>query len=135
MVNVSKRIKDELFNKLFEQLTRVVARSGRNNADLLLDGLLTESEKIMLAKRLAVILMLREACPTTVISRTLDLSRSTVSLMRHDYIRGQYSHVLKLCGRTKEEKEQMWKTVDKVLRLGMPSMGKDRWEWLNRLPK
>jgi len=141
MANVSKRpLKSKVLVNIFSQLAKIVARSNNKNASRILESLLTETERIIIAKRLAAILMIAENCPTAVVAKTLDLSRSTVNIIRQNFYSGKYEAVLEIRGKSKKEREQMWESLDKILRLGMPSMGSDRWDWMkdrsrNKHPK
>jgi Trp operon repressor len=50
---------------------------------LFLNSLLTETEKLMLAKRLAMVFLLSENVPDTYIASTLHVTRMTVAKMRY----------------------------------------------------
>ena len=86
----------------------------------------------MFIKRLAVIALLREEYSEYKIYTLLKMSPSTVAKLHEQYLAGRYDSVLRSLGRSKKEKEEMWKIVELVLRAGMPSMGKDRWRWLDK---
>lgn len=51
--------------------------------DKFLDSLLSETEKVMLAKRLAIVVMLKENFPESDIANSLHVTRVTVERIRH----------------------------------------------------
>lgn len=134
MAHVSKQPLDSKLSKeLFVQLSVLVAKTDRKNGAQFLQTLLTDTEQVMLAKRLAVILMLSEGYSTYKVWNTLRMSKSTVVAMKTAYENGTYTPVVKMVGRSKADREKLWKTVELVLRAGMPSMGKDRWQSLKSM--
>lgn len=135
MVRISKQpLKKELGDKLFRQLAVLVAKSGRATAASFLRALLTDTEEVLLAKRLAAVLLLHERTYSeNQIATMLHMSPTTIGTMEENYRAGEYAAIIKIIGRSKREKEELWKTIEVVLRLGMPSMGKDRWQSLKRM--
>jgi len=132
MVNVSKQpLEKESYKSLFNQFALLTGKATKQNAASFLDGLLTSSEQMLLAKRVAAILMLNEGYSSYRVSKVLKMSPTTVGAMYANYQNGHYSGVLQVVGRSKAEKEKMWAAVELILRAGMPSRGKDRWKFLN----
>ncbi len=69
--------------KVLENLELVLAKLGqREEMKDFLFSLLTTTEKLMLAKRLAIIILLREGVPQSTISNSLKVTRATVSRMQ-----------------------------------------------------
>jgi uncharacterized protein YerC len=133
MTRVSKRALDTaVIDELFCQLARVIGRAHGKRMELLLHALFTPAEHIMFTKRLAVIVLLHEEVSMYKIVRMLHMSLSTVSSMKERYEAGEYKAVTSTLGMSKREREQFWKTVGLILRGGMPSRGRDRWEWLDQ---
>ncbi len=84
MSHVSKRKLDKLNEKkLAESLDLVMAKIS-NNSEMedFLDSLLTKTERIMLAKRLAIVVLLKEDIPQSNIASTLKVTQATVSRMQ-----------------------------------------------------
>lgn len=134
MTRVSQqRLDTKLATELFGQFVRIVSKSDRRRTGLLLQSLLTETEQVMLAKRIAVIVFLHEGVSMYRIVRVLKMSISTISEMKHAYTHGKYNDILHVLGKSKAEREAFWKTVEVVIRGGMPSMGRDRWKWLDEV--
>jgi len=92
-----KRLKKKTFRKINEELLAVftLAQNQHEFAPLFND-LVTRTEKIMLAKRLAVILMLSKEIPQHRIVKALKVSPSTVAKMSLKLDIGKYKSVLKL---------------------------------------
>jgi hypothetical protein len=62
------------------------------------------------------------------ISRTLKLSTSTIADYKDNLQNGRYAKLLEMVRGKEFDVQQFWKTVDKVLRLGLPPIvGPGRW--------
>lgn len=136
MVYVSKQTlsrdtRTRLDKKLAETLVALKTLSGGTR---FLSELLTPSEHLMLAKRLAAIFMLSEDISQYRIKQTLQLSSSTVARLAHTLDAGGFEHIVHTCHK-KKDREILWRDLEKILRLGMPPMGKNRWDWLDELYK
>jgi len=134
MVNVSKRpLNQKLESRLYSQLSNLIAKANKKTSAFVIEDLLTDAERIMLAKRFATILMLSESCPKQTIAELLKMSRTTVVKIEKDYKRGEYTSVLRVVHtHAKSEKDEVFRTIEVILRLGMPPRGKDRWKWLDK---
>jgi uncharacterized protein YerC len=136
MPHVSKHpLKSRVREKITKQLVKFIVRSSRGTA--VLDELLTDTETIMLAKRLAAIFMILKDFSYYRISRTLKISTSTVKRLHQSVLTHEYPTFEKIIG-NKKEQDQFWKTVEMLLRAGMPPRGKGRWrrvyEIMDRAP-
>lgn len=116
----------ELFTQLVKVLTRVKEKEGND----FLRAFFTDEERVMLAKRIAVVGMLRDDISTYRITQALKMSSSTVARMKREYEAGRYDALAHTLGTSKREREEFWKTLEVILRAGMPPRGKGRWEWL-----
>ncbi len=76
---LSKKTERELTSTLNLVLTKV---TNGEKMQIFLDVLLTPTEKLMLAKRLAIIILLKEGFLDTQIASSLHLTRITVAKMR-----------------------------------------------------
>lgn len=129
MTNVSKRVLSSRHKKqLFEQFASLFAVSNTRTITYLFTDLCTDVEQTMLVKRLAAILMLHANYSRYRIAQTLCMSESTVCEIQKKFDQGTYSHIICATKQKQFEKEQFWETVESLVRLGMPSMGKDRWK-------
>ena len=88
----------------------------------------------MLAKRLAIVVMLEADYPFKVISRALKVSEATISNMRDRFDRGGDGYRLVL-ERFKREKfwKDFFKSIEKILQPDFlpPITGRGRWRHLN----
>ena len=94
---------DKLYAELIRYINKTVIRNEKSNP---LDELLTRTEKIMLAKRFAVIIMLSQDVPQHEIYETLGMSPVTINLMSLHYENGNYTNILKNNGKT-----DYWKKI------------------------
>lgn len=124
MPHISKRkLEEKEINDLFLQIIYTLERAvKRNELRQVLRQLLTSTEKIMLAKRLAVISMLSEGVPIHEIAKSLAMSPSTTSLMSARFESERYSHVIK-SGLRKSDLLDIIKMIETVGGL-MPSRKK-----------
>jgi Trp operon repressor len=135
MPHVSKRkIKDDQFKKIYGKLTIVFDKAGKNNkTKLILEEFLTPTEKIMLAKRLAIIFMLNEKVSIYHIAETLFVSPSTVERMSLKYEYGDYSNLSDI---TKKNRADIWDILKTLILIGLtPKVGKNRWKWFYEIDK
>lgn len=125
----SRKVKKEILNKLYNEFGKAFEKSARKlQASLFLNDLLTKTEKIMLAKRFAVIYLLSQEVPVSYIAESLNMSYSTIFKMSLKYDLGKYSLMLKSID---QEKENLWKILEKILRAGLPPRaGRGRWKFL-----
>lgn len=106
MPQVSRRkLPKKAEEELIKQLKTVLSKISKNEEmSIFLDALLTETEKLMLAKRLAIVVLLEEGLSESQIAETLHVTRMTVSRTRY-YLesRGQgYKVALRKIAREKD---------------------------------
>jgi len=134
MVNVSKKKLDsEQLKTLFSQLNGIVSSLTENQADAFLTELLGPEERIMLAKRLAAIIMMYEGYSLYRIADSLKLSSSTVHTLSERYHRGDFRTLHSLMKKQPITFADFINTLDSVLHLGfLPRRytAKDRWKFL-----
>lgn len=131
MTRVSKNTLQEKHQKqLLTQLADLFSSVKTKKAAQLFQSLCTEAEQTMLVKRLAAILMIEKKYSRYHIAHTLSMSESTVREIQKKYDEGQYAEITVTIRQKEYEREQFWRTIDSLARLGMPSMGKDRWKSL-----
>lgn len=125
----SKKLKKETLNKLYDQFGKAFEKSARTSqTKFFLADLLTKTEKIMLAKRFAVIYLLSQDVPASYIAESLGMSYSTTTRMSIKYDRGKYASLLQTL---KAEQTDIWKILEKILRAGLPKRyGRGRWKFL-----
>lgn len=109
MPHVSKKELDKkTFEKLFTKLVKILQKAqSKNKFSYVLDELLTDTEKIMLAKRLAIILLLFAKFPQHRISDTLFVSPSTVARMSLNVEIGKYDAIKNISEQEKTDLERI----------------------------
>src|SRR3989338_2701406 len=112
----SKKLDEKLLEKLFRKLI-VVFEQAQNKRYMteVTKELFTETEKIMLAKRLAIILMLSGNTPQHKIADVLKVSHTTVVKMSLGVKIGKFNSILKI---SKEERVDIEKLVWNILTVG-----------------
>jgi len=104
MTRVSKRkIKKEDFEKIYNQMVKIFGKTGskKDSAKFLKEFFYT-TEKIMLAKRLALIFMIIEKIPDRKISELLSVSTSTIGRFIDKYNTGDFEYISSLISKNRE---------------------------------
>lgn len=140
MPRVSKRpVKHNILEKISEQLISYIASiKTRRKSELFLTELCTEEERLVLAKRLAIVVMLEHNYSYVTIQKTLSVSPATIARIAEEKDRGRFRYIEKQCGtryRPKSGEEDFWDMLEEMLRMGMPPMGKGRWRYLNEMTR
>jgi uncharacterized protein YerC len=131
MTNVSKQqLTAEAQSQLQLQLARVFHGVTEDRSKKLFASLLTEAELLMLAKRLAIILLVHQKTPVVEIVRFVKVSDATVRALRTHYKEGKFQTLVQHCTSTSFDRVKFWQTFDFILRGGLPPRGRDRWRWL-----
>ena len=135
MPHVSKnKINEKLMKKMKKDLLFALTRS--DNKNFLIQELFTETEFVMLAKRLAIIILTTKGFSRYRISKNLKVSTSTVLRFQEDITLGKYNMIKNLALSKKKEDVKVIKILEKILLAGMPAYaGKGRWAWLNDMDK
>lgn len=84
---------------IYRELRRLLSRTGKGNMNIL-DDLFTETERLMLAKRCAVILMVERDVSHYAIWNSLKVSSSTVSRIAKECEEGKHQSVRELARTT-----------------------------------
>jgi uncharacterized protein YerC len=123
MPHISKRfLEKNKYVEIHKQLYKAVfslVRSGKTK--LIFDELLTKTEKIMLAKRLTIIIMIDQKESIYAIENTLKVSPSTVARMQVQYDEGEYKGLL-------EEIKQQNSFFVQIQKIIPPRVGKNRFK-------
>lgn len=117
MPHISKKeLPIELFGELFYQLVRVIdsLNTVRKKNDFLWN-FFTQTEKVMLAKRLAIIIMLSKNASQYEVSQRLNVSSSTVARIADAIDRGRYTTFL---SNMKVEAPRVFDIIDSILTVG-----------------
>ncbi len=122
-----KKISDKIYTELIAYLT--TKGSVRDRRELAFQ-LLTHTERIMLAKRLAIICMLGEGYSFEDIQETLRVSPSTVGRLWQGMQKDKYRHILRLA--KKGLAISIIDLMEKILSLPRPRHA-PRWQFLDKI--
>ena len=119
MVRLNKnRLSQKQFGKLFEQLNHTLGVLSEKETGYFLSELLGQEERIMLAKRLAIIILLLEGRSLYRISNDLKISSATADKIRDKLENNEYDHLITSLGKNKKEYFSILETLDSILHLG-----------------
>lgn len=129
MTHISKHQlpKDDL-DTLFIQLSNTISQLSEKVSADFLDDLLGNEEKVMLAKRLAAIVMFIEGNSSYRVWQLLKLSPSTADRLRLNYEIGKYRNIEKVLKSDNKRYEDFWTILETILQAGMPPRGRGRWK-------
>lgn len=121
-VNRNKLPKAEL-ERLFKQFGSFLGKLTENNAGLFLQELLGPEERLTLAKRLAIIVMLNEGYSIYRVADTLKISTSTAERINERLDKGVYDHLLEVLAKNKNDYFVLLDVLEAILTVGgiMPS--------------
>ena len=114
--------------RITRQLSGMLADKNAYVLSLLLHDLLTKTERLMLAKRLAAIVLLERGEQPYHIHQALKLSQSTILRLGNTLDRGGYQEITKAL----RQKSTLLDDIEKILQAGMPPRGKGRWRFLRK---
>lgn len=124
----SKKLDPKLLEKLFRKLIAIFERAyNKTYLNEVIKELFTATEKTMLAKRLAIILLLSSHTPQEKIVNILKVSPTTVSKASIGIEIGKYNAILKI---SQKEKVDLEKIVWQILTVGgimPPKVGRKYW--------
>ncbi len=115
-------LEKDKFLEIHKQLNKwISALAGSGKTKVIFNELLTKTEKIMLAKRLSIILMLESEESEYAIKNTLKVSGSTVGRISDKFEKGDYEELLK---EVKLQKS-FWIQLQKII---PPKVGRNRFK-------
>ena len=119
MVRLNKtHLQEEQINKLFFQLATMLTSKQAGHVNAVLFEILGREEQIMIAKRLAVILLISEGLSSYKIGNTLKLSESTIASIRNKLANDKYDTIMQNLGKSKKKYFDLLTTLDSILHLG-----------------
>ncbi|MBI3306104.1 hypothetical protein HYZ82_03210 [Candidatus Nomurabacteria bacterium] len=98
-----KKLKRKTWDRISKKLIKTFEDAGKDGLPSFLNELFTNTEKKMLSKRLAIIILLHKEIPQHRIAEMLHVSSSTVTRMSLNIEIGKYNSILKVVGRRKGE--------------------------------
>jgi len=119
MVNISKDLLEQTeLDALFGQLNGTIGQLSAKQSEIFLSSFLGAEEKIMLAKRLAAIIMLTHGQSLYMVASALKISTSTAKKYKLDIQEGKYNLLLQAIAKRKAGYIELLKTIDSILHLG-----------------
>ena len=119
MVRLNKtQLTTDQFDALFTQLNEALGNLSTSNTNVFLSELLGKEERMMLAKRLAIIILLVEGKSLYKISDILKVSPTTAEKLKWKLEKGEFNHILIIMGKNKKEYFSILETLDSILHLG-----------------
>ncbi|MFA6095051.1 MAG: Trp family transcriptional regulator [Candidatus Paceibacterota bacterium] len=134
MTHISKtKVSEKISSNLEKNFVLLVTKAaGARSIKTFLEELFTPTEKIMLSKRLAIIVMLVQGFSFLQIQKTLKVSSATVSNFQHACELGGFAYVQSMLGK-KKERGQFLKALEEALSFRLPpKTGRGRWDFLNK---
>lgn len=137
MSQVSKRkLKKEDFERIYDQMIKIFSRtSSKKESGRFLREFFYPTEKIMLAKRLALIFMIIEKIPDRKIAEMLSVSTSTIGRFIDKYNAGHFDYISSLISKNKES---FWDILGIFIFATFnppPRAGMARYRWLENAEK
>ena len=119
-------MKDKTKRKITDNLLNALLSSGSNRGRVLIETLLTPTERIMIAKRLAIIVMLENDHTYYRISKTLKVSTSTLKRLHKNLAAGWYRPIQNMI--RKRNSLSFLELLEVLLAAGMPSIAGPRYQ-------
>ncbi|MBI2609870.1 hypothetical protein HYW53_01710 [Candidatus Giovannonibacteria bacterium] len=127
MPHVSKRkLKKKVYSKIETNFIEVFLKfRSRKETSLLLNDLLTRTERVMLSKRIAIVLMLESGYSFSTIERTLKVTKQTIVRFMKMRKSGKFRYLE--AKKESKENDSLIEFLEKFLQAGLPPRGKGRW--------
>lgn len=128
----SKKLSKKQSYTLNKNFTEWLNTLPKSYTAVAVQNLLTDTEQVMLAKRLSIIFLLQDGFSAYQVSRMCSVTLQTVQRLLKDKDGGRFDDLVRMW-KQKKQKDEMWKMIDSFSRLGLPSyVGKDRYSKLNK---
>jgi uncharacterized protein YerC len=137
MTHVSrKKIKKEIANELADQfLTFLSLARTKQDARTLARELFSQTERVMLAKRLAVVILLVRGYSFTQIEESLGVTRQTIVRLWKGTKMGGYEKIMRYARKHTGhfKKESAMDAFIRIIHIGLPPRAGKRWQTLDKL--
>ena len=117
MPHVSRRrLKKDIYNRVHEDFAELLVEICKEgNRDAFVQELLTRTERLMLGKRLATVLMLMKGYSAYRVDRTLKLTAQTVRRFNRNLRKGRYAMLVENLDRIMHKRSK--KNLHRVARI------------------
>ncbi len=128
MPHISKQwVKKDVFIRINDQLIKAIIEvNDYSKARKFFSGLLTYTEKIMLAKRLAIIILLDRGVSIYKLAKTLKMSPSTLARFEQNTEDGKYKDVVSVF-KKHSKAAKILEEIGNLILMGMPPRAGKRW--------
>jgi|CXWL01.1.fsa_nt_gi uncharacterized protein YerC len=116
-VNRNELPKEEL-DALFSQFDTFLSKLNKGATSVFLGELLGREERITLAKRLTVIILLHEGISEYKVAKVLKLSPTTTGRIAKDMTQGTYRKTIALLSKNKRNYFAILDSIDSIIHLG-----------------
>ncbi len=103
--------------QLFTQLSVILGKSSATSANLFLSELLGYEERVMVAKRLACLILILKGMSPYRTSIILKISPSTADTISNNLESKKYEGIIKLLSQNKKNYRSILDTIDSILHL------------------
>lgn len=109
---------EDALQKLYSVLSsEIISLNSADRAQEFLDGLLTKEEKVMLAKRMMICMMISKGYHTDAIREAIHVSYETVRTYRNQFPHKNKYFKLQLTKLSKqEEMKSLWNRIEELLK-------------------
>lgn len=119
MVRLNKNtLTEKQLNNLFKQFVTIVAPKQPTESTRILKEILGSEEQIMIAKRIAIIVLLLEGKSLYAISNMLKISPSTAEKVQNNLANDCYEAIIQRLHHSKKDYFAILNTIDSILHLG-----------------
>lgn len=132
MVRLNKNLlSNTQLDDLFSQFSKLLNNKDQSRADDILREILGPEERIMIAKRLAIIILIVEGQSLYLISKNLKISTATAQRIKFNVENGRYQNILLRLGKSKKDYFAILDAIDSILHLGglLPHYGNSSEGW------
>ena len=140
MVYVSKRpLKPKTLSRISELLIAHIANiKTKQSSERFINEMLTDTEKKMFAKRLAIMMMLHKKQSYSTIMNILKVSRTTIAKIKNDLEDGEFDFIISQLQNSSKKSTGALSTnfsiwLDVMLGMRIPPRGKNRWKFLDEI--
>ncbi len=132
MVRLNKNLlTDTQLDNLFSQFSKLLNHKDQSKVDDMLREILGPEERIMIAKRLAILILLVEGHTYYSVAKNLKISPATAQRIKFGIEKGRYQNVLRSLGKSKRDYFAILDAIDSILHLGglLPHYGNSSEGW------
>ena len=118
MPHVSKKkLSDKQLYTLNKNFSHWLDTLSKANTSVAVKSLLTDTEQIMLAKRLSIVFLLNDGLSVYKVSKMCSVTIPTVQRINMDIEKGRFSDLIAFW-KKKKQRDEMWELIETFSRFG-----------------